>query len=83
MLVLLQLTLSFYLVVATSFSLKIHYCAVSNLNCQRAKTVEMEVEQNNETRETSSRLLLNNTTARSIERTTTQNLPCPILENNE
>ena len=43
----------------------------------------MEDEPNNSMGETSSRSLPNNTTARSVERTTTQKLPIPILEKND
>ena len=43
----------------------------------------MEEEQNNSIGETSNRSLPNNTTTRSVERTTTQKLPIPILEKND
>ena len=43
----------------------------------------MEDEPNNSMGETSSRSLPNNTTTRSVERTTTQKLPIPILEKND
>ena len=42
----------------------------------------MEDDQNDSTGETSNRSLPNNTTEKSVERTTTQNLPIPILEKN-
>ena len=45
--------------------------------------MKMEDDQNNTTGETSSGLLPNNTTARSVERTTTQKLSTPILEKND
>ena len=43
----------------------------------------MEDEPNNSMGETSSRSLSNNITTRSVERTTTQKLPIPILEKND
>ena len=43
----------------------------------------MEDEPNNSMGETSSRSLPNNITTRSVERTTTQELPIPILEKND
>ena len=43
----------------------------------------MEEEQNNSIGETSNRSLPNNTTTRSVERTTTQKLPIPILEKHD
>ena len=43
----------------------------------------MEDEQYNSMVETSNRSLPNNTTIRSVERTTTQKLPIPILEKND
>ena len=43
----------------------------------------MEEEQNNSIGETSNRSLPNNTTTRSVERTTTQKLPILILEKND
>ena len=43
----------------------------------------MEDYQNNSMGETSNRSLPNNTTARSVDRATTQKLPIPILEKND
>ena len=60
-----------------------YYGADSNLIFQRAKSVKMEDEENNTTGKASSRLLPNNTTARSVERTSTQNVLIPILEMND
>ena len=45
--------------------------------------MEVEDEQNNTTRETSSRVHPKNTTVRSIEPTSTQKLPISILEKND
>ena len=52
------------------------------MNFQR-KFVTMEDDQNNSMGETGNRSLPNNATARSVERTTTQKLPIPILEKND
>ena len=43
----------------------------------------VEDDQNNSTGETGNHSLTNNTTARSVERTSTQKLPFPILEKND
>ena len=43
----------------------------------------MEDDQNNSMGETGNHSLPNNTTARSVERTTTQKMPIPILEKND
>ena len=43
----------------------------------------MDDDQNNSMGETGNRSLPNNTTARSVERTTTQKMPIPILEKND
>ena len=75
-------TLLFYKRFQLRYSHRIQYGAVNILNYQKNFTT-MEDEPTNSKGETSSRSLPNNITTRSVERTTTQKLPIPILEKND